>query len=400
MSVVDLDEFARDYLSLGLRINKHINGYVEYYYGPPEIKKFVDSEKIRSPKRLLNECNHLKVRLFEMDFEIKRENFLNKTLNAISTTLRELNGDKIAFLDKVKSYFDFEPRYYQDEFFYNLISKANDLYKGEGTIYERMKTYAKTRYIHPKLVKKLCKTALNIAKKKMLKVFPNLLPKNEKVKLKLVKSKSWSMYNWYLGKNKSRMEINLSSTYYWTNLLHLICHETYPGHHTEAVVRDINLYKKKGYFETSILYIYSPEMIIHEGIGELAEFVLFRPLEIAEIFIQNLCPNPEKEDDLDRIIAQNQLKRELSRIESNLAYHKYVNQWSDDNIINYVKKFEFFTKVGINEMLKFVSDKNWAPYVFAYQGDSVITEKYGNPPSKENFRKILSEQTIPSDLIN
>ena len=95
MPIVDLDEFAKDYLYLGLRINKHINGYVEYYYGPPEIKRFVDYEQTRSPKKLLYDCNDLKIRLFEMGFERKRENFLNKTLNAISTTLRELNGEKI-----------------------------------------------------------------------------------------------------------------------------------------------------------------------------------------------------------------------------------------------------------------------------------------------------------------
>ena len=72
---------------------------------------------------------------------------------------------------------------------------------------------------------------------------------------------------------------------------------------------------------------------------------------------------------------------------------------SNDSIMSYVERFEFFPKEGLMEMLKFVSDKIWAPYVFTYQGDSLITKKYGKPPSKENFYKIISEQTIPSDII-
>ena len=216
--------------------------------------------------------------------------------------------------------------------------------------------------------------------------------------IKTVKNQSWGMYNWYLGENQSRMEINLSNTFYWTNLLNLICHETYPGHHTEATVKDNNLNKRKGYFETTILLIYTPEIVIHEGIANLAERMLFKPLELAEIMLENLCPNPKLEDDFNLIVAQNALKRDISRIESNLAYNKHINHWSDQELIKYVKKFELFPEISIKQSLKFISDAIWAPYIFSYQGDSIITKKFGNPPSKISYRKILSEQTLASDL--
>ena len=45
------DNFAKSYINLGLRINKHINGYVEHYYGPPELKKAIEIEGIISPKK-------------------------------------------------------------------------------------------------------------------------------------------------------------------------------------------------------------------------------------------------------------------------------------------------------------------------------------------------------------
>jgi hypothetical protein len=56
---MELDNFAKSYISLGLRINKHIDGYVEHYYGPLKIKEAIDIEERFSPKKLLQDCKIL-----------------------------------------------------------------------------------------------------------------------------------------------------------------------------------------------------------------------------------------------------------------------------------------------------------------------------------------------------
>ena len=53
---------------------------------------------------------------------------------------------------------------------------------------------------------------------------------------------------------------------------------------------------------------------------------------------------------------------------------------------------------GIRAILKFISDELWAHYVLVYQGERLITEKFGNRPSPKHFRRLLTEQTLPSDL--
>jgi hypothetical protein len=50
-------------------------------------------------------------------------------------------------------------------------------------------------------------------------------------------------------------------------------------------------------------------------------------------------------------------------------------------------------------MLNFVLDDVWAPYTFAYQGERIISEKFGNPPSIRNFRKLLTGLILPSELM-
>lgn len=207
------------------------------------------------------------------------------------------------------------------------------------------------------------------------------------------------MYCWYKGRYTSKIEINTSTYHYWIHLLYNACHEGYPGHHTERAVREKLLYLKKGYFECSILLIYSPEMVISEGIGVTAESVLFNPRESTKVLIENIHPIPKNEVSIEELIDQDEIRRGYRRFESNLAYHKHVNKWDDKKLIDYAKSFKVIPDKAIKGVLKFISDKLWAPYAMTYQGERLITEKYGIRPSPEDFRKLLTEQTLPLDIL-
>ena len=57
------DPIARDYLLLGLRLDQHIPGLVDGYFGPAELKAQVDMEQLRSPAALRDDAAALRVRL-------------------------------------------------------------------------------------------------------------------------------------------------------------------------------------------------------------------------------------------------------------------------------------------------------------------------------------------------
>jgi len=395
---MELNDFAKDYILLGLRINKHIDGYVEHYYGPPKLKKIVDSEELSSPNSLLNNWKNLKDELQKQDFEKPRYRFLDSTLKAIKTILRKLNGESIPYLEQVKNLFNFEPVLYDDNFFYELTKKAKELYKGKGNLSERIKKIAKQRTIPSDRLIDLNMKAIQIAKMRTKEVFPKLLPDNEKIEIDEVGNQSWHMYCWYKGNFTSKIEVNTSNYHYWTHLLFNACHEGYPGHHTERAVKEKLLYHKKGYFENSILLIYSPEMVISEGIGVTAESVIFSPTESIRSLIERIHAVPINEVSIETLIGQTEIRRGYRRFESNLAYHKYVNKWDDKKLIDYAKSFKVIPDTSIKALLKFISDKLWAPYTMAYQGERLITEKYGVRPSPKDFRRLLTEQTLPSGL--
>ena len=60
---MQLDEYGKDYLLLGLRIGKIIDGYIDSYFGPSELKEIVNREDTKTPKILLEHCLGLQKRL-------------------------------------------------------------------------------------------------------------------------------------------------------------------------------------------------------------------------------------------------------------------------------------------------------------------------------------------------
>jgi len=396
---MDMDDFAKNYLSLGLEIDKHFNGYVEHYYGPPEIKRRVDLEEKIPPRVLLKDYYDLNRQLEKQGFETNRFKFLDKTFIAIETILRKLNGEKIPYLEQVENFFDFTPRLYDDEIFYALSLKADEAYKGEGSLSQRIENYVKRRKIPKDKLKLLFIKALHIAREKTKEKFPNLLPETEKVKVNFVTDQSWGYYNWYLGRFLSRIDINVDINHYWTSLLTFACHEGYPGHHTARCVKDFLLYRNKGYFENCISLIYTPEFAIYEGMGELADEIIFSIEEMTKISLHGFCPNPDDEDTLETLIQQSEIRRGFRNFKQNLAYHKHINGWSDEDLIAYCNEFNYISKSNAKIMLNFINDDIWAPYILAYQGERIIRENYGDPPSTRYFRKLITEQNLPSDII-
>ncbi|MHA2203648.1 MAG: DUF885 domain-containing protein, partial [Candidatus Hodarchaeales archaeon] len=71
-------DFSREYLLLGLRINNHVDGFVDSYYGPEELSSVVQQEEKKTPQILLENVNNLIKTLPDQGFEEKRQYFLSK----------------------------------------------------------------------------------------------------------------------------------------------------------------------------------------------------------------------------------------------------------------------------------------------------------------------------------
>ncbi len=93
--------------------------------------------------------------------------------------------------------------------------------------------------------------------------------------MEYVTSKSWSGYNWYQGKFKSLIQVNMDLPIYIDRAVDLACHEGYPGHHVYNVLLEKNLVRDRGWMEFTVYPLFSPQSLIAEGTANYGIEVAF-----------------------------------------------------------------------------------------------------------------------------
>ena len=86
------DAVARDYLLLALRLDQHIPGLVDGYFGPADLKAEVDTGQLRSPVALADDAAALLGRLDEEVAEDQRRDWLAAQVTALRTQAAALAG--------------------------------------------------------------------------------------------------------------------------------------------------------------------------------------------------------------------------------------------------------------------------------------------------------------------
>jgi hypothetical protein len=398
-----LSEYGRRFLSLPLRIDKHIKGYVDFYIGPKKLRNIVDNEAITSPSKLLTDCKALQKDLFKQGYDKKRERYLEKMLIAMRTSIEIINGAEIPFKEQFLKLYDIALQPVNESELDHLKEEYNAAYGGLGSLEKRMNDLRIRRTIPKGKVFELYKKALNITRERTKELFVNFLPQKERIVLELVKKNDeikWTYYNWYVGNYCSRIEVNPNFNMYWTGLLAAAAHEGYPGHHTEFTIKERVLYRELNQFEHSVLLLHSPKLILSEGIADLAVELLFSNWEAVEIGLRELCPDSSNEDSLEIMIAQNKVKGKITLFWYNLAYHALIDKYNDEELMRYGTNFEIISKETIKNQLKKISNPVYSKNAFLYNlGSNLIKNKYGEPPSIKDFRYLLVNPILPSDLI-
>ena len=395
-----VSEFGKNYLLLALRIGKHINNYVDSYFGPNELSNLVDNEVKTSPKKLLKDCTLLQSTLEDQGYTKKRTNFLRKMLRAMETSIRLQNGNNIPYIDQVRRLYDIEPTLIADSYFYQIAEDLSEAYQGKGMLEEKMKSTRKKRKIPKKKVIPMFHKSIDYVAKRTKELFFNLLPEDEEITINKVRKIFYGVKDWYLGNFKSRIDVNLDHDYYWTSVFRTATHEGYPGHHVEQTLKDFFLFQTKKMFEYCIYLIPSPKRVIYEGIGDIALNVLFSYEEGARKAYELLCPTPSKEDDLESFCNQWRAGYKANGLWTNLSYHAHVDSWSKERLIQYGTQFGYHTKQEVKTYLEFILNPLTKTYAFCYSsGRQLIEQKFGEHPSPDNFKMLLIQPLLPSDFL-
>ena len=95
------------------------------------------------------------------------------------------------------------------------------------------------------------------------------LPADEGIEVQTVSGQVFLGDTCYLGHYRSRVEVNTALPTDVSDVVNFMCHEGYPGHHTEFVLKEHHLFRERGYHEQAIFPIIGPQAVISEGLPPL-----------------------------------------------------------------------------------------------------------------------------------
>ena len=164
--MVKLTNFGEDYLLLVFRIDKHINGYIDFYIGPEKLKHVISNESLTAPQKLLNDCKDLIKQLGSQGFNKQRERYIKKMLIAMETSIKLIIGTKIPINEQFLKLYDVALKPVNESELKNFKDEFDKAYPGFGTLEERMKNYSIRRKVPEKKVFESFKKALDLVRKR------------------------------------------------------------------------------------------------------------------------------------------------------------------------------------------------------------------------------------------
>src|SRR5688572_22719411 len=150
-----LDAIASDYVLLSLTIGEKEPGYIDAYYGPPELQARAKADAPKASLEALaarTEALRDRVREFDKDgagMDGRRARFLAAQLTAAATRLRMLRGEKLPFADEAEGLFGVRPQLKPLSSFDPLLARIESLVPGPGPLQERVEAFA-DRFTIPK----------------------------------------------------------------------------------------------------------------------------------------------------------------------------------------------------------------------------------------------------------
>ena len=403
----DLDAIARDYLLLQLTIGEKEEGYIDAYYGPPEVQEQAKAEAgANDLPRLAERAAALRARIAgaepeEGSLEAKRAAFLDAQLVAAQTRLRMMQGETLSFQDEAEGLFGVRPDLPELTSFDPLIARVEALVPGDGPLWQRVDAFRNRFDIPADRLKAVMDASIAECRRRTLAHFA--LPEGERFDLALVTDKPWSGYNYYQGGYHSRIEINTDLPMRIDRGRDLGCHEGYPGHHVYNALLEQELVEKRGWLEYTVYPLYSPQSLIAEGSANYGIELAFPGDEGLAFDRTVLAPLAGLQDrDIARFLELEKLTAGLVSARYTIAAQFLSGAIDEDEAKALLQRYQLSSPERAAQSLDFV--KTYRSYIINYGlGKDMVeqaVEAAGTSPEARwaRMREILSTPTLPGDL--
>ena len=402
------DAVARDYLFLVLRLDRHIPGTVDGYYGPPEHRAAVDAQAIRRPQDLVADALHLRQRIAAEIPEADRRHWMDLQLAALETLCRTAAGESMPYLEQVARCFAYTPTRRPEARFDEAAATLEEHLPGDGTLTDRLARADDDWTVPADQVRAVVDRLIARFRTRAASLFG--LPEREDLDVSLVRDQPWSGYNWYDGGFRSRVELNVDLPIRLSALVDTIAHETYPGHHLEHALKEQGLVNGRGWIEASILSINTPECLISEGLASLGPSLIEpeagRPALLEELGAAAGVPLAADPGALREAAARQPAieaaRGILGESRVNAALLRHADGRSSDEVRDFLVRVGRYTPERAAKSMEFIEHPLWRLYVFVYpEGEALLrrwVEAVAEADRPARFGRLLREPLTPVSI--
>jgi hypothetical protein len=396
------------YIELGLALGRHIDGFVDAYYGPPGPAASAATGSPLPPERLVADARALVASLdsgaalddaplassdADPDTPARRR-WLRAQVVGLLTTARRLAGEKVGYVEEVEACYGVRPTPVPEEEIAAAHRRLADALPGNGPIADRLIAWREAHVVAPDRLTEAIASLAEDLRERTDRLFG--LPEGEHVDFELVSDKPWSGFNTYLGDLHSRVAVNTDLPVLSISLAHLVAHEAYPGHHTEHSRKEIGLVRRRRWLEESIFLVGTPQCLIAEGLADLGLETVLGPRPEG-VVAGHLRPLGIRYD-ADVIAAVSQAGEALGAVRGNAAWRLHVDGADPDVVIGEMARWALLPRARAAKAVEFLLHPTWRAYISCYvEGLPLCRRFVGGDPTR--FARLLTEQLVPADLV-
>jgi hypothetical protein len=391
-------DLVTEYLKLGLRFNRVVDGFVDAYTGDPALAQQVADEPQPVPQELSDQAGALSAAVADTDLEAPRAAFLTAHLDALAVAGRRLSGEPMSFIDEVRSYFQVEIEEVDTEVYAAAHREISGILGGSGPLDQRLAAVRLAETCPPELVETAVRTVAAALRERVTgPTGIGDLP--EHIDFEIARDVAWSGFNFYLGGFRSRVAVNADIGHRMSQFGVLVAHECYPGHHTEHCRKEDLLVQRGGQAEHTIFLVNTPQCLMAEGLGDLALTVAVGAgwgRWLAEV-LAGVGPS----FDPDTVEALEVASRPLNTVRQNAAIMLHDRGADPEDVIAYQQRWSLAGEQQARQRMRFMTDPLWRAYTSTYvEGDRLLrpwlAARAPEVTALQRFQRLLDEPLTPS----
>jgi hypothetical protein len=390
------DDVVTRYLELGLRLGRLLDGLVDAYYGPPELKRSIHNEPTPDPSRLVADARALIAALDagDGDLDAHRRRWLRGQVRGLLVTARRFAGETIGFVDEVEECYGVRPTHVDNDEIERAQQRIDAVLPGTGPLGERLVAWREAQAVPVDVLPRAIESLAEDFRERTDRLFG--LPEGEHIDFELVSNEPWSGFNYYLGGLRSRVVINTDLPVLSISLGHLVAHEAYPGHHTEHTRKEVGLVRRRGHVEETIFLVGTPQCLLAEGLADLGLEVIV-PSDRHETVAAHLRPLGVRYD--AEIASAVSEAGELlgNAVRGNVALMLHDQGASEDDAVAYAERWGLLPRNRAQKVVEFQTDPTWRSYIFCYIDGLRLCRQYVAGDATR-FERLITEPLLPEDL--